>query len=356
MPQQIQISRLGGTELASSLQTALSRLRPKAIGFASAFVSVWGIDWIADLLRKCGGAQCRLVVGTSHYITHPEALRLAKQSGWGLRLGRSTAGIFHPKLLVAGNHFRHDGTIADLEFIYVGSANLTQRGLTMNTECGLLAEADVPIQSASDAFAHLWNSSDSADETVVRNYASMFAELSRKRSVSELEALELSDKTPATPSQTKELLVSKPPKRSAVTDVFAEAAWAGLQSFTGQYAFQVEFPRAAGEVVRRLVVRQATSRGHVNVLCTDSGAVRPMQFRYYADNSMFRLNIPNDVPKISWVRQHREGLAFIQRGPAGGAPVRLTIHPPGSEADEIVGRSLVLGTWGKTQTRLYGWF
>jgi hypothetical protein len=128
-----------------------------------------------------------------------------------------------------------------------------------------------------------------------------------------------------------------------------------LQSFTGGYAFQVEFPKSAGAVVSRLARRRATASGRLDVLFTNNNQTRNMQFKYYP-NGMFRLNVPNDVPNVQWVREHKDGLALIQRGPAGGAPIRLTIHRPGAESNAIIERSMLLGSWGKTPTRLYGWF
>jgi len=80
-----------------------------------------------------------------------------------------------------------------------------------------------------------------------------------------------------------------------------------------------------------------------------------MRYRYYRHNSMFRLNVPNDVPGVTWVRKNRQGITVIKRlGQAGAFSLRIL--RPGAEADEIVQRSFLLGTWGKTLTRAYGWF
>jgi hypothetical protein len=81
-----------------------------------------------------------------------------------------------------------------------------------------------------------------------------------------------------------------------------------------------------------------------------------MQYKFYSDNSMFRLNIPNDAPGVEWARANHDGVALLEKGPPGGAPLRLRILKPGAEASEIVGRSAALGTWGKTPTRSYGWY
>lgn len=356
MAQEIRVSSFGFDELVNRLHTSLVRTRPAVIGMASAFVSVRGIERIVKLLRQCGSPDCRLIAGISNHISHPEALNLARRTGWQLRLGCSTSGIFHPKLIVAGGNFLNNGTIEKVSFAYVGSANLTESGLTRNTECGFLAEGDASFDGASDSFARLWNASSPADNATLKNYASLFAELSRRRSSKDLEALGVSDETAFMHASISQVLAKKSPKRAAFASDFAEAAWTGLQSFTGDYAFQIEFPRSAGEVVGRLVALKATPRGRVDVFCTNDHQTRNMQFRYYSDNCMFRLNVPNDVPNVNWVRQHKDGLALVERGPAGGAPIRLTIHLPGGEASEIIGRSVALDAWGKIQTRLYGWF
>ena len=139
----------------------------------------------------------------------------------------------------------------------------------------------------------------------------------------------------------------------AVSQQFATAAWTGLQSFTGEYRFQIEFPRAAGEVIARLA--GALKGGDVDVVCED-GSVRRMTYRFYMDNGMFRLNVPNDVLGVQWARANRDGVAMVSHGPEGGAPLRLAILQPGPEANEVIARSYVLNTWGRTSTRLYGWF
>ena len=130
----------------------------------------------------------------------------------------------------------------------------------------------------------------------------------------------------------------------------ATAAWAGLQSFTGEYRFQVEFPRDAGQVLRRML---GPGGGQTNIpmLCED-GQQRPMRFRYYEDNAMFRLNIPNETPGVERARLARSGLAIVE---AGAVPTfRIVDSEP--EMSTIIGRSVALGTWGRTTTRLYGWF
>lgn len=148
----------------------------------------------------------------------------------------------------------------------------------------------------------------------------------------------------------------KPPSRPALKSEFAVAAWAGLQSFTGEYTFQIEFPRSSGEVISRLIRAQVQADGGVDVYCSDDETTRHIKYKFYQDNSMFRLNVPNDVPGVMWAREHKDGLAIVEQGLPGGAPLRIRLLKSGSEAKEIIGRSAALGTWGRTSTRVYGWF
>jgi HKD family nuclease len=357
MAQQIVLSGVGARQHGEALRRSLIREQPRVVGIAAAFVSVDGVQELLGILRRSGRPECRLVAGTDNAITHPQALYLARDKGWRVRLGRpqKTRGIFHPKMLVAGRRFSREGVIEQLCCVYVGSSNLTTGGLKTNVECGLMADADGCVASASDVFADLWNTAIPATNAELRHYAARFAERARRRPVSELNDLGVNDSRRIL-SRSIDLRVVRPPFRPAIGADFAVAAWTGLQSFTGEYRFQVEFPRHAGEVISRLIRRHVQVGGRIGVYCPDDESTRPMQYRFYADNSMFRLNVPNDVTGVAWARAHHDGLAIVEQGPPGGAPLRLRILRPGADASEIVGRSAALGTWGKTSTRAYGWY
>lgn len=355
MKSQIVLSGLDGATLTNSLRISLKRTKPKVICIASAFVSMKGLDEIRSAISGIGIKECRLIAGIDNAVTHPEALYQAKDLGWNLRLGSSSKGIFHPKIIVAGKAVSRAGKVAGISCLYVGSSNLTLGGFKKNIECGLIADAEACPDSASTAFAALWGHSRTASAAELRNYAALFAEASRRRSVTELQALGVSDEVEVT-TEVKELRRMRPPENASLRSDFAMAAWAGLQSFTGDYSFQVEFPKAAGQVIANLIRANNRTGSRVDVLCTDDNSHREMHYGFYADNSMFRLNIPNDVPGVSWAREHKDGIAFVERGPQGGAPLRLRVLKPGAETNEIIGRSVALGTWGRTPTRTYGWY
>jgi hypothetical protein len=357
MAQAIVLSGVGDGMLQEQLEQTLRRLRPRAIGLVSAFVTVPGMSQLLRITKKLDRPTCRLVAGTDHAITHPHALQLALNDGWGVRIGRSAGngGIFHPKLIVAGDRFGRGGRVDGTSYLYVGSSNLTAGGLEKNVECGLVAEGEGCVSSGSSAFASVWAGARAATQAELRNYAARFAECSRRRSPEELIAMGTGDAVRGG-SRAPDLVRQKPPADPAIDASYAVAAWAGLQSFTGEFRFQVEFPRNAGEVVAGLVKRRGRQGDRVDVYCEDDGHTRQMQYRFYANNSMFRLNVPNDVPGVAWARQHHEGIAVVEKGPAGGARLRLRILRPGREADALTARSAALGTWGRTSTRAYGWF
>ena len=355
MTQQIVLSGVGVKYFRDSLRSSLVSGRPRAVGVAAAFVSNDGVRQLIEILGKCGEPKCRLIAGTDNAITHPEALYAARDQGWEIRIGRSPGGIFHPKLIVAGRSFSRGGTIRQLCCVYVGSSNLTGGGLSTNVECGLITDAEGCLVSASDVFAELWNAACPATDDELRHYAARFAERARRRTASELAELGVNDSRPI-PSGPVDLFKQPPPARPALGADFAVAAWAGLQSFTGAYSFQIEFPKDAGKIIGRLVSAYVKADGRIDVYCSDDETTRSMQYKFYQDNSMFRLNVPNSVPGVAWAREHKDGLAFVEQGPPGGAPLRIRLLKPGADVSEVVGRSAALGTWGRTATRCYGWY
>jgi hypothetical protein len=355
MAKEVRLSGIKNFRLLEALRQSLMQEQPNVVAIASAFVSTTGVRQVHEIFRRCGEPRCWLVAGTDNAITHPEALFAARGWGWRVRLGNSTRGIFHPKLIVAGRQISRNGYVRELNSVYVGSSNLTDGGLSTNVECGVMVRgADCP-ESAAQAFAELWSAGSTASAVALRDYAARFAEHSRRRSASELAGLGVSDSW-AIPEGPSELQVLQEPLRPALSTDFAVAAWTGLQSFTGEYRFQVEFPKLAGRVVRQLVGARMRADGRIEIYCPDDRRTRQMQYRFYENNGMFRLNVPNDTPGVLWAREHKEGIAIVEQGLPGGAPLRVRILRSGSDTREIVGHSAALGTWGKTPTRVYGWW
>ncbi len=98
-----------------------------------------------------------------------------------------------------------------------------------------------------------------------------------------------------------------------------------------------------------------TSAGTAIPVECEDGVVRPMTFKFYDDNSMFRLNVPPVTPGVAWARANKDGIAVVSKIQGGSVPIRLRLLRPGADANEIAAKSFALGTWGKTTTRTYGW-
>ncbi len=333
----LEVSGYGDPPLKARVEAELNKCTPGVLGVASAFVSVGGVLWLRDLLVRRRVAQVRMVAGLNHVITHPNALRLAREAGWAVRTANRKDGIFHPKLLVAAR----DWDVADAEapgFAVVGSANLTSSALETNIEANVVGGDRRIVQSSLEGFNLIWEHSDDLTAESLTNYAALFAEESRRRAPSELRSLGIQD--------------SGREANAAVDADFASLIWVGLESFTGEHTLQVEIPREPAAVLRRIV---GGGDGTLPILCEADSVVRDMLLRFYEDNQMFRLNIPNDTPGVDWVRKERTGLLVLSRGPEGGVALRLRVVRPGSEADELQNRSSALGTWGHTRTRFFGW-
>ncbi len=353
MAQSFLLGGLNGVVLQSEIQKELLAAGPQSAGIASAYVTVTGIQDIREVLRRAKVKECRLIAGTDDEITHPEAIRMAMEWNWQVRTGKAAAGRFHPKLIVAGKAFDERGDVTDPAFVYLGSGNITRPGLSRNTEAALLARAPDVVSVTDVLFGPLWRAAEPVTEAGLKAYEARFAERCRIRRPDVLTALGVADVEDIESVDTARLRTVPTPTRRAVATSFAAASWTGLQSFTGEYRFQIEFPRSAGEVVRRLA--GALPGDTVDVFCED-GQIHSMTYRFYHDNGMFRLNVPNTVPGVQWARANRDGIAVLERGPEGGAPLRLRILKPGNEMTEVMARSFALGTWDRTRTRPYGWY
>ncbi len=57
----------------------------------------------------------------------------------------------------------------------------------------------------------------------------------------------------------------------------------------------------------------------------------------------------------NWAREHKAGIAYVECSEAEGNPY-FEILKPGQSMMDIMEHSFALGTWGRTRTRLYGWY
>ena len=345
-------SGIAGTTYKTLFRRQILRVRPRVVGMAVAYVSTSGFSLVKSILDEGGVDEVRLVTDTKDGVTHPRALQSALENGWNVRIVDGLDGTFHPKLYVGAARFDRDAAVVDVSLAIAGSPNISHAGFLRNGECVFWSAE--PPRSAARAWLECWNAGVSATDTRIRAYERYFAQRNRYRKPDDLVALGIADDIPEKTDGVPKRGVS-PPKLAhrAISEAVASVAWAGLQSFTGEYRLQVEFPKEAGVILHRIFSNVAQGDS-VEILCTD-GVAREFKYRFYTDNGMFRLNTPNSVPLVGWAREHKQGIACVEHGGTQEG-LHFAIVPPGQTMLEVMHRSLALGTWGRTPTRLYGWY
>ena len=343
-----------GNTYKALFRKQILRVKPPAVGMAVAYVSASGFSLVKKILDEGGVGEVRLVTDTRDGVTHPKALQSAVDSGWNVRVVDNLAGTFHPKLYVGGAGFDEAAGVADLTLAITGSPNLSHGGFLKNGECVFWSAAPHSRKSVARAWRNCWNAGVPATAERLAAYEKYFALRNRYRKPEDMVTLGIADSLPANTDGAPKKGVT-PPKTAykAISEAAASVAWAGLQSFTGAYNLQVEFPKEAGLVLLR-IFKHLSGDDTIEILCADT-EVRTFKYRFYEDNGMFRLNIPNSTPLVTWAREHKQGIACVEYSEARGA-LYFEVLPPGQSMMDIVDRSLALGTWGRTPTRLFGWY
>ena len=330
------------------------RVKPPVVGMAVAYVSTSGFSLVKKILDKGKVGEVRLVTDIRDGVTHPKALQSAMASGWNVRVVDSLDGTFHPKLYVGAAGFDDNTGVADLSLAITGSPNISYGGFLKNGECVFWSTTPHCRKSAAKAWLDCWNIGVPATAEKLAAYEKIFALRNRYRKPVDLVALGVTDRIPEKTDGVPKKGVTPPkPEHKAISETAASVAWAGLQSFTGEYNLQVEFPKEAGLVLRRIFENLAQGVS-IAIHCADK-VVRTFKYKFYEDNGMFRLNIPNSTPLVGWVREHKQGIAYVEYD-EGADILNFEILQPDLPMMDVVDRSLALGTWGRTPTRLYGWY
>jgi hypothetical protein len=355
MTSSVTTTGITGNTYKALFRKQILRIKPPVFGMAVAYVSASGFSLVKKILDEGGVGEVRLVTDTKDGVTHPKALQGAVNSGWNVRVVDSLAGTFHPKLYVGAQGFDDSAGLSGLSLAITGSSNLSHGGFLKNGECAFWSIAPHSRESAVQAWLDCWNVGVPLTKAKLKDYEKYFALRNRHRKPEDLVVLGVADSIPETTSGGSPAKGVTPPKaeQKAISEAAASVAWAGLQSFTGEYNLQVEFPKEAGIVLRR-VFGTPSKDGSIDILCVD-GSVRTFKYRYYEDNGMFRLNVPNSTPLVDWARTNKAGIAYVEHDEDRGV-LYFEILPPGQRLMDVVDRSLALGTWGRTPTRLYGWY
>ena len=343
-----------GNTYKALFRKQILRVRPPVVGMAVAYVSASGFNLVKKILDEGGVGEVRLVTDTKDGVTHPKALQSAVDSGWNVRVVDSLAGTFHPKLYVGAAGFDDNAGVVDLSLAITGSPNLSHGGFLKNGECVFWSSAPHSRKSAAKAWCDCWNVGVPVTAERLEAYEKYFALRNRHRRPEDLVVLGITDSIPEKADGAPKKSFTPPkPEHKAISETAASVAWAGLQSFTGEYNLQVEFPKETGLVLRR-IFESLSQDESIEILCVD-GEVRTFKYRFYDHNGMFRLNIPNSTPLVEWARENKQGIAYVEHNEELDA-LHFEILQPSQSMLDVVDRSLALGTWGRTPTRLYGWY
>jgi hypothetical protein len=304
------------------------------------------VSRIKNLLDKYQIEDCNAVFGLDGVVTQPNAIEYAINLDWNLRFIESSDPHFHPKFAVAM------GSKPDYQLrgCYIGSANFTKGGLSENIEAGIFIRDEDIFSDLKSTVEDLWGVAEPVENVDLEAYSTQYAKSSRNQSTSSQPA----GVGAALTSEIETEDESDPPERPSYSPSYGSIAWVGLESFTGEARFQLEFPREPAEVLRSMIGSGREEDVEVTVLCPN-GERREMLYSWYDDNQMDRLNIPNDVEGIQQAREKESGLAIFRDSDHSEFSIELDIVHNKEEIEEIVERSKREGTWGETSTRLYGW-
>ena len=235
--------------------------------------------------------------------------------------------------------------MTNLSLAIAGSPNLSRGGFAKNGKCVFWSDASNSRGSAAKAWLSCWNAGDELTDERLTAYEKQFALRNLSRDRKDMIALGVADNFPKMVDGAPKRGIAPPrSEQKAISETAASVAWAGLQSFTGEYKFQVESPKVAGEVLNRILGRPAHGNA-VDINCEDR-ETRSFIFKYYTDNGMYRSNILNEVPLVDWAREHKAGIACVECSTAEDNP-HFKILKPGRSMMDIMERSFALGTWGE---------
>jgi|JI10StandDraft_1071094.scaffolds.fasta_scaffold387204_2 HKD family nuclease len=344
---------IAGSTYKALFRKQIVKTKPTVMGMAVAYMSASGFALVRDILQEGGVANVRLVTDTSDGVTHPKALQGALDNGWGVRIVESLPGTFHPKLYVGGASFDDGNGMKGVSLAIAGSPNISHGAFLKNGECAFWSAEPNDQYSAAKAWLECWNLGVPLTKSKLKDYEKYFALRNRYRKPEDLVTLGVADTIPKVSTSGSPTHATPKASQQTIPETAASVAWAGLQSFTGDYTLQVEFPKEAGLVLRR-VFGKPSKDGAISIQCADK-AVRTFKYKYYDHNGMFRLNVPNTTPLVDWARSNKAGIAYVEHDDTTG-DLTFEILPPGQELMDVVDRSLALGTWGRTPTRLYGWY
>lgn len=284
----------------TAIQSALFDLMRngvKSMRVCCAYMSLSGAEILYDGLNRSASAEGAdkiekiIVTSLDFGLTEPEALRFwMDRNSRVLVVGSDVLNeerliprtAFHPKFYLFE---KPDGSIGSL----IGSANLTNRGLTINTEVAWL-EMKLPIpEAANAAWARATADAEVLTEEILERYA------------------ELRAREPASVDDRKELMPVPEPRTGALQQYsdFPDAEinpiaytqmWVQSRGMQGGAGTQLELPRGSHRFFGANYTNYDFDRvRHIAepILVSGQRVWRDRPLTWHGDNAMERINLPS---------------------------------------------------------------
>lgn len=311
---------------------------------AVAYATIAGVRLITEIFENNNNIfTSQWVLGLDDYFTQPSAIDLIKTfQNSQLRITSSeyNGHKFHAKLY----YFRNSNNLF-LPALMLGSANLTRKAFTKNIELVTLYSSENKAESIKleSIWKQFWKLGENISNDELENYRIKFKENMERSQIPNDK--EIGDK--------KEILMSD---SSLVDPALANLCWIEVGKITG---FQHEQLEIKAEQAIFFGLKKKGGQGSIINIVTSNGNSVSVPFKY-RNNAMWRLNLPNEIPEVKndlRPKGKRSLLVavFTKKGMHG--PVKLEFIARNSKRfKDIENKSNLLGTIGKTSSRLYGWY
>jgi HKD family nuclease len=296
-----------------------------------AYMSISGAQTLYDgLVRATAGGRAdeiakTIVTSFDYGLTDPESLRfwLEKNSrvlvaGAEMvenhRLNPRTA--FHPKFYLFG---RPNGSIGSL----VGSANLTNRGLTVNTEVAWLELEIERPRKAEDAWTRATEGTSALTNELLTRYAAL-----RRRAGGPVQGREELEPVPA--PQIGRPGLYRPFADAGINPRDYTQMWIQSRGMQGGAGTQLELPRGSHRFFGARNAPYAYERvAHIAepVLVSGRQRWRDRPLTWHGDNAMERINLPSAT--MGGFRYENSLILFRRIAPN---TFELRVHPWASDA------------------------
>ena len=266
--------------------------------------------------------------------TEPSALRFLWDQGFELRIanlrGDGSAGLasglsnFHPKIFLAYE--------SDVVHAVVGSANLSRRAMTVNTEA--VAKAELP---ASGEVVEMWEALVEQSVLLTDGLLTLYEE-----SRPELRAVPRDDELPVPKRKTSDFLSGFPDEVEArrVDPTDYSTFWVEAGFVSGGSGNQLELPRTTQRFFGYTFNRYDDDHhviGNPELWVGDSSW--PCKLTWHGNNRMERINLP--TPARSGLVYHHRVVLFYRRD--DGFDLSVADEESGS-AHAWINESASLGT------------